>query len=473
MNTNRINSNIAGSVGERSSPSTTFIGWMLIVLMILPKDFVSLFNPPDAQIPTNSIGSAINSILWLTMMIIGPLLVYRRMNVAKKVMEHLNFSFLLFCGLFLLSISWSAAPGITTDRFRRLLIMVFGCMALVTNGWNPHRLQQVLRPVITALLVGSLIYGALCPQLAIHQSESHELKNAWHGLAFQKNTFGALGAYGVILWFHGWLSRQTSSLSSILWGGVSLLCVLLSHSSTSLMISAFSILLLGLMLKSPSTLRRYTPYFIGIFVFLVGLYALITLDVFPGLKAMLGPISAITGKDAASATGRAPIWDLIKDEIGRHPWLGIGYGAYWTGSVPGTPSYVFTEKLHFYAGSAHNGYLEVTNDLGYVGLLCLITYILTMIKQSLRLWRIDKPQAALILALIFQQGLNNLSEAEWFQVTAFNFVITTMATFFLARALSERHLPPPRASAPTPTASPTKTRPVNFASQFLRRRNRN
>jgi len=110
----------------------------------------------------------------------------------------------------------------------------------------------------------------------------------------------------------------------------------------------------------------------------------------------------------------------------------------------------------FYPGSAHNGYLEVVNDLGWVGLTCLVAYIVTYVRQSLRLLEIDRHQGALYLALFFQQAITNLSETHWFSVLSVDFVLMTLATTALARALLEHRLrlafgnPQVSTSAPAP-----------------------
>jgi len=77
---------------------------------------------------------------------------------------------------------------------------------------------------------------------------------------------------------------------------------------------------------------------------------------------------------------------------------------------------------------AHNGYLDVINDLGYIGLFLLLGYLIVYIRQSLRLLQIDYAQATLYLALMFQQLLTNLSESHWF-ILSDDFVILTFATF--------------------------------------------
>jgi hypothetical protein len=89
-----------------------------------------------------------------------------------------------------------------------------------------------------------------------------------------------------------------------------------------------------------------------------------------------------------------------------------------------------------YPWESHNGYLDIVNDLGYVGIICLIGYIVVYIKQSLRLLQWMRPQAALYLALIFQGLLSNLSETSWFKPD-FWFVVITFATFALARSATD------------------------------------
>ncbi len=436
---------------DRTMPAATWVSdarhawvavglvWLMLILMTVPKDFVSLItNPPP---PTAAAaGAAFNSLLWVVLMVVAAIVIVWRARLAWLLLRHLNVAFILFCILVLASALWSAAPAVTLDRLRRLITILACCMTVNLVGWHRRSFQDLLRPAVTVLLAASLIYGLIFPKLGIHQSDQPELVGAWHGLMFQKNIFGSVATYGVILWFHAWLAREASRLRVLVGVSVSLGCLLLSRSSTSLLTTAFSIFFLTLVLRSPANLRRYTPYFVGLFVSLVAIYALAVLGVVPALQSLLDPISALTGKNASTATGRAQIWELIKAEIARHPYFGIGYGAYWTGPIPGTASYIFVTAIYFYAGSAHSGYLEVTNDLGFVGLGVLICYVLAYVRQSIRLWHIDRYQAALFLALLFQQGLENLSEAEWLQVTSVNFIVMTLATCAIARALLEEQL---------------------------------
>ena len=42
-----------------------------------------------------------------------------------------------------------------------------------------------------------------------------------------------------------------------------------------------------------------------------------------------------------------------------------------------SPSYVFTYVMFFYPTEAHNGYLDIVNDLGWVGMGCLVLFLIT------------------------------------------------------------------------------------------------
>jgi exopolysaccharide production protein ExoQ len=194
-----------------------------------------------------------------------------------------------------------------------------------------------------------------------------------------------------------------------------------------------AVLMLMMLRSLPSYLRRYLPYLIGLFVVVTLAYSLAVLKVIPGSEILLKPIAIITGKDT-TFTARTQIWEIIRAHIQFSPFVGTGYGGYWTAPVPSSPSYAFVQIMNFYPTEAHNGYLDVINDLGYIGLFLLLGYLIAYIRQSLRLLQIDYGQATLYLALMFQQLLTNLSESHWF-ILSDDFVILTFATFGLARTL--------------------------------------
>lgn len=421
---------------DRFAVFVAAIVWVLIVLMIVPDGFKYETLGPG-EMP--AAGSPLARMLWLGLLGSGALILFWRGMLSWLVLRSLNPFLLLFVALAAASVVWSIEPTITVRRLIRFATFIAIGFAFVLVGWHARRFQNVLRPILTIMLVGSLIFGIVSPQLAIHESTASELLGAWRGLTNHKNQFGALSSIATIFWFHAWLTKEVSLRASVIGGGISLTCLLLSRSSTALVTTMFVLMFLVMLMHSPRGLRRYMPWLVGMFVVVLLVYSLAILHLVPGSNILLSPITTLTGKDL-SFTGRNKIWDIIIEHIRLAPVLGSGYGAYWTGPLWWSPSYDFVRKMDFYPGSAHNGYLEVANDLGFIGLACLVGYLIVHVLHSLRLWHIDRAQASLYLGLFFQQAISNLSETHWLNVLSLNFVIVTLASLALARGLLELKL---------------------------------
>ena len=382
---------------SQGSPLVTGLIWVLVVFMTVPEGFD--YEPSDLGPPQT--GSPLSRITWLALLGLGGLLIMRRRTLASAVLRQTNPYLLLFGMLAALSVLWSIDPAVTVRRLIRVLTIMLDALALTLIAWRTTRFQSVLRPVLTALLLGSIVFGLLSPQLAIEQATSAELVGAWRGLTAHKNALGSLAGTGTILWVHAWLSKETKWLVSGLGGAVSVACLLLSRSSTSLMACTFAIFLLCLMLlRLPPALRRYMPYLIAVFVIALLLYSLAMLRLVPGLEFLLKPITMITGKDQ-TFSNRTAIWAVMNDHIVKSPLLGTGYGAYWTGVITTAPSYEMVRRLYFYPSEGHNGYLDIINDLGAIGGLCSFAYLITYVRQGLRLFATVRTQGALYLARCF------------------------------------------------------------------------
>lgn len=405
--------------------------------MIVPEgfDYASLTT---TYAPTS--GSKISRLLWLSLLSLSALFILWRVGLAWLLIRSLNPFLLVLAGLAIASVAWSIEPSLTLRRSVRMATFVLVAIAFVLMAWHARRYQNVLRPILTIMLLGSIIFGLLFPALAIHSESAPELIGAWRGLANHKNGLGALSCFALIFWFHAWLTKEVKTLPALAGGAIATTCLLLSRSSTALAATLFVMLFLVLLLRSPRGLRPYVPYLVAIFLIGLLMYALAILNLIPGQGLLLSPITALTGKDM-TFTGRTAIWTIITDHIRLNPFFGSGYGAYWVGPMEHSPSYEFIRRLaSFYPGSAHNGYLEILNDLGWAGLLSLIAYMLTHAVQSLRLFNVNRNQAALYLALLVQQAITNLSETHWFSVLSIDFVIMALATTALARNLLEYRL---------------------------------
>jgi len=420
-------------VDSRYQLAITLMFYTMMFFMTVPTD---VLNPrPNVMVPEPNLlyralkllllASALGVLLW-------------RHAFAVLLARTVNKFFIMFLALVLLSATWSIEPTITLTRFLVVCIACLVCWACVVVGWYDRRFQEILRSFFTALMIGSLIFGIIAPDLAREHGTGISLEGAWKGLLGQKNGLGHAASITVFLWVYGLLTREVKFWQFTCGFGAAAACLLLSHSSTSLLSALFSSMLLLLLLRGPKGSGRLMSFIVVVFVTMILLYSLAVLNVFPGLDFLLQPIINVTGKDA-TFSGRTQIWTVIREHISHHPLLGTGYGAYWIGPVPTSPSSVFINRYsNFYPTESHNGYLDTINDLGYVGLVCLLGYLLVFLRQSLALLRIDYRQATLYLALLFEEMINNLTESDWLEPTAFATPVMALATFALARALLEQ-----------------------------------
>jgi O-antigen ligase len=244
----------------------------------------------------------------------------------------------------------------------------------------------------------------------------------------------------LILWLHAGLAREVHWVRSLAGCMLAMVCLLLSRSATSLIAATLASVVLTMLLASPRGFRPFAALGVAMLTLFLMLYALALLQLVPGLRLLLAPITALTEVDT-SFTGRSYIWNIITEHASQNPVLGTGYGAYWAGPTSDSPSYEFILRMGaFYPGSAHNGYLEVLNDLGWVGLIVLMGYLLAFLLQSLRMFGAERRQGALYLTLLIHQAVANLSESHWLNVLSLHFVIMTLATLCLGRLLLELRL---------------------------------
>ncbi len=443
----------AAAAEKRSTPIALIcMMWVFMWLILLPEGlkFTGLvpeeMNTPEATIgqtaaqamqtiPTQ--GSVLTRITWLGLLFFGLAVIASRSSGVLKLLRRTNPFLLIFIGLAIVSAAWSIAPSVTFRRWIRLITAATDAAAFVLLARSTTNFQAVLRAIYTAFLVGSIIFVLAYPMLGMEQLNQVELIGAWRGLATQKNGLGAVAAMATILWLHATLSKEVPSWRSLLGLGISVFCLAKSRSSTSLMAAFFAGGLLMMLMRPPSALRRYMPYITALYVSLLLIYSLAVLNLIPGSGLLLSPVTGLVGKDL-TFSGRTAIWDVLKENIALHPLLGGGYGAYWTG-LPNSPSMLMLQRLYFYPTESHNGYIDVYNDLGLIGELCLTGYIITYLRQGIAVYRRSRSQGALYLTLLFIQMIGNLSEARWFNaLSGSDLLITMVATLTMAKILSEQ-----------------------------------
>jgi exopolysaccharide production protein ExoQ len=382
--------------------------------------------------------NTVDRVIKICMLAMSLYVLATRWTLARSVAKSINVGAALLLILAPLSALWSIERDDTILRSISLASIVLLCFAISIAGWHPRRFQQLAVPPLMFILVVSLLLGIAFPDQIAEVGDDISLLGAWHGITLTKNQFGMTASLAVIICVNRWLAREGRPAWSFIGGAVAFVCLILSRSNTSLFATLLCVLFMALVMKVQVIKQRLTTVLAVAIAGIILLYELVIQDLFPGAYTLLAPIRSLTGKDA-TLSARTLIWDIMKEHIQAAPYLGTGYGAYWIGPVARSPSYVFTYKMYFYPTEAHNGYLDIVNDLGYLGLICLLLFLVTYMRQALQLVRIDRNQAVLYLALLFQQMVMNMSESEWLaRDSAFTVII--LGIVCMSRSLREARL---------------------------------
>jgi exopolysaccharide production protein ExoQ len=115
-------------------------------------------------------------------------------------------------------------------------------------------------------------------------------------------------------------------------------------------------------------------------------------------------------------SGRVFIWDFAKFEIARKPLLGWGYQSFWLVG-PDAPSIVDAPGWIKNMPNAHSGYLDTMVDMGYVGIVSLVIFVLATIHAIGRLAQRDIRRAWLLLSLALYVVITNFIETGWMHGT--------------------------------------------------------
>jgi len=196
---------------------------------------------------------------------------------------------------------------------------------------------------------------------------------AWRGTFTHKNTLGRAMVFSMLVFYfarppaHRWIR----------WVGIAgALCLLvLSRSATGIVVSAVMVTTLPMYRFFRFKLTVLIPVIVAVGVGAVGV-GLLSYQILPSALRVL--------QRDATLTGRTDLWHALLLSIAKRPWLGYGFNAFW---MEKGESLSVVQQVDWMAKSGHNGFVDVTLDVGILGLSILIVGYLVFWRRALRLLR--------------------------------------------------------------------------------------
>lgn len=324
----------------------------------------------------------------------------------------------LLSALTLVSALWSIDPEISLRRgLGVVMTLVFGLWLAARYDWRD--LVRLVALTFAILAIGSLMAGALAPGFGVMQ-EVHP--GAWRGLWWEKNTLGAMMAWGALSFLAAAFCavRQAERWMWLTLIPVALLLVILATSRTAFIATAIA-------MAGPVAIALVRRGF-G-FAALAGLGLIIVLiAIFGVLVIGPGAVLELLGRDA-TLTGRTDIWIALGDAIAQRPWTGFGYGAFW--EVDDGPVHWVRQTTAWPVPTAHNAWLETALALGLPGTaLAGWVYLAGLGRSTARLMR--GVEAYWALPFLAAWGVISLSESNLLQQNGFVWLLLSMTLAKLA-----------------------------------------
>jgi O-antigen ligase len=337
--------------------------YFVCVLVLTIGAFASFFVD-TGDLATSSQGSPYLKALSLTIFGIAFVRVFLRRNEAIGVLRE-NKALAFFLLVILGSVAWSIDRSATLHTWATL----FGSTLVAIDLSIHYPLEKQLRLVCFAL-VSVMILSVLVELLTPGLIPGQDLEgSAWHGVFGVKNVFGKTVCLTVVTCLCAFRKSFGLRLVTVA-AGVTL--GILSQSISSIGYMAILVATFGLL---PILKWRPLPRRLAI-----GGLALVALLAVYVAVTNLDSVTAALDKDP-HLTGRTDLWEYAIDSIKEKPLLGYGYQAFWT--YDSVPARRIREAINWdSAPHAHNGYIDLTLEVGLVGLIAYLAVLAVFAKRA-------------------------------------------------------------------------------------------
>jgi len=397
----------------RISPAMWIVqAWFFLACSRPVARWLGIDDPQGSVTAVLSEGSPVDRLVGTVLLLLGLIvLLNRRKDVAISLRK--NWPILLFFAYCLVSLLWSDFPMVAFKRWIRAI----GDLVMVLIVWTDSRpfdaFKRLLARSAYSLIPLSILLVKYYPSLGrVYGLFLGEV--GYTGVTGGKNElgaicmlFGAATVWRILDLFSSeyqtqyrlrQLVVQFTMISMTLW------LLWIADSMTSLSCFFLATGVLCCMRLRLFTRRR----------FVVHMLALITVLI-PASVALLGASPTLLeamGRNP-TLTDRTLIWtEVIK--LVPNQWVGSGYQSFWLGPRLET---MIADVTHWWVpNQAHNGYLEIFANLGWIGVGLLALVIVWGYFRTVRACRRNVSLTHLLLAFCLVGVVSNITEASFFRM---------------------------------------------------------
>jgi exopolysaccharide production protein ExoQ len=454
-------------IDVKRTPHVSHAIWVPLTWLIIlaSRPVPAWLTPPKVSTAEAISGDAVDRMVLLSLIAMAAVILARRGQrwASWAAKNRWIVIFFIYCGI---SVIWSDYPAISFRRWTRSLGAVMMILVILTEDDPAAAIATAVRRCAIVLIPVSVLFIKYYRELGVGYNIWTGDPNIF-GATNDKNALGRLCMITALFAFWEFLAFKTSAdtpfntlnkLSRLLIFTMSIWLLKISHSATS-----FVCFLLGcitlLALGRPAVQKR--AKYLGTLILIIGaVVALLnsSLDLKDAFLHSLGKNPTLTN--------RTFIWHDLLIRV-QNPIIGVGYDSFWLGDR--LDYFVRVHKVT----SAHDGYLDIYLELGFIGLILfalMLHGIFTQAKRSL-MSGVDFGRLSVAVLLVFLAY--NVTEAGWRATHLSFFVLLLVGIYppFLhqtaassAANVTERspksamRQPAKRHSAPVTPKAPSSTR---------------
>jgi probable O-glycosylation ligase (exosortase A-associated) len=337
-----------GGVGEQSQHRDKLAFYALtafaVVMYTAPGEWIPVLDPLRLALVTSALAAGMMAL--------------RRLGKAEPLYFDgtRGVALLIFSGLAFLSVTWSLNPEVTRSTSLELLKLTAIYLTIINVINSPKRLAVLCGAVVIASIVTSigvidwynkgvdLVEGYRARWVGVYADPNH--------MAMNLGLIVPLAVAFLARKESGWVLRALCGTAAAL----AVVAIVLSHSR-----GGFIGLAVAMGVWAIREKRRMQAIVLGA-VMVVGL------AVFAPQSFWQRNETVTSFHQDASAMGRVYAWQVASRISLDRPLLGVGVGSFryaW-------PFYAPPEATSAYV--AHNVFLDVIGELGFVGLLCFLVF---------------------------------------------------------------------------------------------------
>jgi exopolysaccharide production protein ExoQ len=340
-------------------------GYAVLALLVLSSAVVPLIHGAGLTAASSDGDPITRALLAPIYLVAAAMLLLHARGSTRAAARH-PWS-LALPALAVLSFLWSDLPQLTLRRGGALVGTTLVGVYLATR----FDLAVLVRLLAGTLGVAALLSLALSlgwPSLGLTSAGAYA--GAWRGVFENKNVLGRAMTLAVMAFVLLQTDPSVRRWVALAGAGLAGLLVWLSASKTALVAT----IVLLLLLRFFRTLRRSAgaaTVAAIVFLLLTGVPAV-------WIASEADTVLGAMGRDA-TLTGRTVLWTFVIESIRQRPWLGYGFSAFWTSSNDASRAII--DAIHWQSPHAHNGFLDLTLQLGAIGLaVFLVGYVIAVLR---------------------------------------------------------------------------------------------